>query len=374
MKKLIWTLVILMVVGVFGGRAWWLYQHQETGANIVKIGAVLPMSGVVSDSNKKIVATLNVAKDIIEAENLLGDKHISYQLEDGKYTVKDSLAAFNKLIMDKPNTIIVLGDVPVYGLKTRIKENKIPTIALITGTADITKNNPYLFRAFHANNVLAEKNSKFLLDKGADTIAILRIKNNYGDDMANTFIEKFEQSGGKVLINESYAMDSLDVRPQIAKILNTNPKAVFITGSGTGYIAAFNQLKENAYEGIVLTESAIMDAEVYSHITHNAEGCYFAPAEYDLEQVPTFKDRYKQVIQEEPDIFTAFTLMTMQVLAEAVKRGGTEPEAIRNALLSLKDFDTVMGKVTFNADGELYLDSLSIKQMQADGSAKIIKE
>ncbi|MBP5534617.1 MAG: ABC transporter substrate-binding protein [Alphaproteobacteria bacterium] len=374
MKKIIIGLCVVVLIAVFGGRAWWLYQHKETGDDIVKIGAVLPMSGIVSDSNKKIVATLNVAKDIIEAENLLENQCISYQLEDGKYTVKDSLSAFNKLITDKPNAIIVLGDVPVYGLKTRIKENKIPTIALITGTADITKNNPYLFRAFHANNVLAEKNSKFLLDKGADTVAILRIKNNYGDDMANTFIEKFEQGGGKVLINESYAMDSLDVRPQIAKILNTNPKAVFITGSGTGYIAAFNQLKENAYEGIVLTESAIMDTEVYSHITNNAEGCYFATAEYGFEQLPTFKGRYQKAIQEEPDIFTAFTLMTMQVLTEAIRRGGTEPEGIRRALLSLKDFDTVMGKVTFNADGELYLDSLSIKQMQADGTAKIVKE
>ena len=374
MRKLIWGLVIVAVVAVFGGRAWWLYQNRETGNNVVKIGAVLPMSGIVSDSNKKIVATLNVAKDIIESENLLDNRRISYQLEDGKYTVKDSLSAFNKLIMDKPNAIIVLGDVPVYGLKTRIKENKIPTVAFITGTADITKGNPYLFRAFHANNVLAEKNSKFLLDKGADTIAILRIKNNYGDDMAKTFIEKFEMGGGKVLINESYAMDSLDVRPQIAKILNTNPKAVFITGSGTGYIAAFNQLKENAYKGIVLTESAIMDAEVYSHITHNAEGCYFATAEYNFEQLPTFKDRYKKAIQEEPDIFTAFTLMTMQVLTEAVKRGGTETEGIRKALLSLKDFDTVMGKITFNEEGELYLDSLVIKQMQPDGTAKVIKE
>ena len=69
MKKLIWTLVILIVVAVFGGRAWYLYQYRETSDNVVKIGAVLPMSGIVSDSNKKIVATLNIAKDMFENAN-----------------------------------------------------------------------------------------------------------------------------------------------------------------------------------------------------------------------------------------------------------------------------------------------------------------
>ncbi len=374
MRKFIWGLVILVVVAVFGGRVWYLNQHKQIGDNVVKIGAVLPMSGIVSDSNKKIVATLNIAKDMLENANALGNRKIKYQFEDGKYTIKDSLSAFNKLMMDKQNAVIVLGDVPSYGLNTRIKENKIPTIALITGTANITKGNPYMFRAFHANNVLAENNSKFLLRKNADTVAILKIKNTYGDDMAKTFSEEFEKLGGKIVIAESYAMDSLDVRAQIAKILSKEPKAIFIVGSGTGYIAAFNQLKENKYNGIVLTESAIMDSEVYSHITNNAEGAYFSLAEYSFDKLPDFVEKYKQDIQAEPDIFTAFTYMTMEVLSEAIKRKGEQPEQIREGLLSLKDFDTVMGKITFDNEGELYLDSLVIKQMQPDGTAKIVKE
>ena len=124
-----------------------------------------------------------------------------------------------------------------------------------------------------------------MLRKNADTVAILKIKNTYGDDMAKTFSDEFEKLGGKIVITESYAMDSLDVRAQIAKILNKQPKAIFIVGSGTGYIAAFNQLKENKYNGIVLTESAIMDSEVYSHITNNAEGAYFSLAEYNFDKL-----------------------------------------------------------------------------------------
>ena len=90
MKKLIWGLVIIVVVAVFGGRAWWLYQHRETGNNVVKIGAVLPMSGIVSDSNKKIVATLNVAKDIIES-TAQTQAALSYHYSRNDHLVSDVL-------------------------------------------------------------------------------------------------------------------------------------------------------------------------------------------------------------------------------------------------------------------------------------------
>ncbi len=48
MKKLIWGLVIVAVVAVFGGRAWWLYQHRETDTNVVKIGVLTDLSGFSS--------------------------------------------------------------------------------------------------------------------------------------------------------------------------------------------------------------------------------------------------------------------------------------------------------------------------------------
>lgn len=373
-KTLVWTVVILALVALFGGRALWLYAHHETDEKLIRIGAVLPMSGIVSDSNKKIVVTLDVCKDMIEKTGALGNKTIRYQFEDGKLTVKDSLSAFYKLMLGKPNAAIVLGDVPVYGLNTRIKENKVPTMALIAGTSNITQGNPYLFRAFQASNLLAKNNSRFLIAQKADTVAILKIKNTAGDDMINQFTEEYEKLGGKVLITERYAIDALDVRTQIAKMLSKKPKAVYISGFGTGYIAAFNQLKENNYNGLVLTESAVMDSAVYSHIVNNAEGVYFSVAGYNFDRFPDFVEKYKQRLGVEPDIFTAFTFMTMEVLSEAIKRKGEQPEQIREGLLSLKNFDTVMGKITFDEEGELYLDSLELKQMQSDGAAKVVKE
>ena len=40
-KKLIWTLVIVAIASIFGGRAWYLYQHQkEQQTNALNVAIV----------------------------------------------------------------------------------------------------------------------------------------------------------------------------------------------------------------------------------------------------------------------------------------------------------------------------------------------
>ena len=45
MRKLIWGLVIVAVVAVFGGRAWYLHKQAEQNKDAIKIGVVVPLSG-----------------------------------------------------------------------------------------------------------------------------------------------------------------------------------------------------------------------------------------------------------------------------------------------------------------------------------------
>ena len=69
MKKLIWGLVIVAVVAVFGGRAWWLYQHRETNENVVKIGVILPLSGDASRDGQEALLAAKMAQEEINAGN-----------------------------------------------------------------------------------------------------------------------------------------------------------------------------------------------------------------------------------------------------------------------------------------------------------------
>ena len=55
----------------------------------------------------------------------------------------------------------------------------------------------------------------------------------------------------------------------------------------------------------------------------------------------------------EPNAFASSSYASVYILAEAIKNAqSTDSTAIRDALANIKDFDTVLGKVSFNADGD----------------------
>ena len=87
MRKLIWTLVILVIVGVFGGRAWYLYQNREIRDNVVKIGVLLPLSGPVARDGQDCLTGIKAAEQNIN-QNPSNHFKIKLMIEDTKYTEK----------------------------------------------------------------------------------------------------------------------------------------------------------------------------------------------------------------------------------------------------------------------------------------------
>ena len=85
MKKVIITLCVVAVVAIFGGRAWWLYQHRETDTNAVKVGLISVTSGLYAkmghDFNNGVILA-------IEELNVTSDKKMKHLIEDGKPNIK----------------------------------------------------------------------------------------------------------------------------------------------------------------------------------------------------------------------------------------------------------------------------------------------
>ena len=95
MRKLIWTLEILVVVGVFGGRAWWLYQHRETDTNVVKVGGFLPLSGPLARDGVEFLKGLKIAQKQINSDNQYNFQ-INLQMEDSKFSGPQAVSLFNR--------------------------------------------------------------------------------------------------------------------------------------------------------------------------------------------------------------------------------------------------------------------------------------
>jgi branched-chain amino acid transport system substrate-binding protein len=99
------------------------------------------------------------------------------------------------------------------------------------------------------------------------------------------------------------------------------------------------------------------DPEILKVAGSSAEGVIYSARAYDPESsnptihafVAAFKARYG----ETPDIFAAFSYDAAQIMALAMKRGGTTSGGIKNALYSTKNFPGVCGQTSFDENGDV---------------------
>ena len=87
-----------------------------------------------------------------------------------------------------------------------------------------------------------------------------------------------------------------------------------------------------------------------------AEGAITFTAWLPTDDTPgnqAFVQNYTETFGIAPNAFAAASYASVYILAAAIKNAqSTDPAAIRDALASIKDLDTILGKFSFNADGD----------------------
>ena len=364
MRKLIWTLVILVVVGVFGGRAWWLYQHRETDTNVVKVGGFLPLSGPLARDGVEFLKGLKIAQKQINSDNQYNFQ-INLQMEDSKFSGPQAVSLFNRLV--DSNALISSGTPSTASIAPLLLQHKIPTISLINAEDKTILSNPQIFRGWISARLTASEIGRYIIQEYPEkTVALLRTHSSAdAKEFEEGLLGQLTKKNIQLQMTETFAVTDMETNAQVLKLMSKNPDIIVVYGYAQGYIAAINSLLRMGYKGDVITT---WDIEMNSSLIPNhAAGIYFVTPTYDFSQLA------KEDATATNNFFVAFGYEVLRMLAEAMKNG-TKPEQIREGLENLKDFETGFGKVSYDKQGELYFPPFILKQMQTDGSAKIIKE
>ena len=366
MRKLIWTLVILVVVGVFGGRAWYLHKQAVAEKDVVKIGVILPLSGDASRDGQEALLAAKMAQEEI---NTTSSNKVVIKSEDSKYSSKASISAFNKLYGEGVDGVVVFGDVPSMAVIPLLKNSPLP-LAAMAGDEPIPSMSPWAFQAFVPVKQLAQTAADyFVINQKMKNVALLYVKCPVGEQFIAAFEKQIEKLNGKVIATESFKMGDLDTKAQITKILANNPEGIFIYGWGPGYVSALNYLKQMRYNGAIMTDFNIVPN--MNILVEKGKDVLFM--DLHLKQ-NGFAQKFHDKHGVYPNIFSTFIYETVRIFNHVVQPGKGK-ENSRENLANLKDFQTEIGNISFNSNGEISgIEAIVIKKIQPDGSAKIIKE
>ncbi|MBP5534607.1 MAG: ABC transporter substrate-binding protein [Alphaproteobacteria bacterium] len=368
MKKTIIGLCVVALIAVFGGRAWYLQSQKKTEKidKVIKIGAVLPMSGALSDDGSMTQKALTEA---FNEFNQSSDFKVKLVVEDGKFTAKDSISAFRKLQSDNINIVFIYGDVPAIAIQPISKEQNLPIYANALKTLDLGVN------FFPDTSYLIDYSSDFVMnDLNAKSASILYLKGIETEFMAKHFEDRLAEKNIPVLRKDSFAIDATDARSLITKILEPNPEVVAIFGWGALYPKLINTLREQGFTGPIITDWNIT---TYTNVIGTKHPLYWTDTRFDFNsddvELRNFVKRFEKKYQRSPSSFSMMNYIAAKIIASSIKKYDYDVQEVYKNILNTRDFSSVLGPISIGENNHMRV-PLVIKQMQADGTIKIIKK
>lgn len=353
-------------------------------SNDIKIGANFELTGGVANYGSQALNGLKLAVKQVNDAGGINGKKITLVTADNKSEASEAANAATKLISNDRVRVLVGPATTSNVLATTqiATDNKIPVIAPTGTNPKITVENgnvkPYVFRSCFIDPLQGEVMAGFAAKTlQAKTAAIyVDSSSDYSKSLAEVFTKKFEEAGGRVVIQEAFLQKDQDFKATLTKLKAQNPDVIFIPAYYEEVGKIVKQAREMGVTVPMLGTDGWDDAKLVE-IAGAAplNGTYFS-SHYSVqdsdESVKKFIEAFKAEYKQEPSVFAALGYDAGVMLIDAIKRaGGDDPEKIRKALEETKNLQVGTGVITIDANHDP-IKSAVVLEMK-DGE-KIFKE
>ena len=327
----------------------------------ISIGVVLPSTGRLADTfGIPISQGFELALSEINAAQPNGAK-LKLIIENDQSTVEGAIAAFNTLIQEGVSTI--LG--PSTSSQTEMafpvaQENRVVAISPTSSARGLSALGGYVFRIALTTDKLIPPGIEVTQPKlGYQRAATMYDETDlFSADGDASVQEVLAAKGVEVITTETFKGGDTDFSQQLTRIQSLNPDVIFVSclsPEKPGILMQGHELGISA-PFIVRTLTAA-DVQAAGAAAEGAITFVGWGAALDTPGNQAFVENYNTKFGTEPTNYAARSYVTLHILAAAIaKAESTDAAAIRDALASIRDFDTIFGKFSFNADGDAVYD------------------
>ena len=328
----------------------------EDKSNEISIGVVLPLTGHLASTGQLMKEGLELALSEINAQP--NGPTLQFIIEDDTSTPEGAVAAFNKLIHEDSISVI-LGPATSSATQAAFpiaQENQVVAITATAGARGLGAIGDFVFRVPLTTSVVIPKGIQITQAKlGYQRVATLYDKTDlFSTDRDETLRETFAANGIEVLTTEVYQSGDTDFSAQLTRIKALNPDTIFVSALPPEKPGILIQGQELGIS-VPIIMSSLTSVEVEA-AGAAAEGAITFIGWLPTDDTPgnqTFVQDYKANFGMTPNIFAAASYATAHILAEAINNAESiDAIAIRDALASIRDLDTILGKFSFDSNGD----------------------
>ena len=326
----------------------------------IAIGAVHPLTGRLGLEHPPVGYGFELAVEEVN-NSQLSDVKIRLIVEDSQSTVEGAVAAFNKLIHQDGVSAILGPEASTQAQEVFpiAQQNQVVAMSPTSAASGLSAIGDFIFRTNLTTDVIIPNGVRVTQEKlDYQKVATLFDDTDVFSKISDAELrEALTGSGVEILTTEHFQGGDTDFSAQFARIKELNPDVIFVSAV---VVDTPKILIQGRQLGIPFEVPFIVNLTLSTDQLETAgdaaEGTITFTswdAAADTPGNQAFVQNYTAKYGVEPSVWAALSYTAVYVLAEAITEAqSTDSSAIAAALAEIKDFDTILGKFSFNADGD----------------------
>ncbi len=356
MKNLIWTIVI---VAVLGGGWYTIKNKSESSSQTIKIGVATLLTGDYAVLGENIVNAAKLAVEDVNKSGGINGRKFEIVIQDSGVDSKSGLSAVQKLI-NADQIKYIIGGMSSNGtlaVAPLANQHEVIVLTPVTGGKNVDEAGDFIFRIANSDILAGRDLANVMVEMGYKNVGVVSATTEYTLDIKNTFEKVVKDNGGTVVVSEEFRSGTTDYRTLVAKVREAKPQALLVLSQlGTDAAQFIKQAREAGYDVPLFTDFTLATNSGVKEILGSLDGIYFADPYYELGNSATkaFFERYQDVYGKSSAIpfHAASTYDGIMLFADALRAEGDDSEKVQQWLITqVKNYRGLMGTYSLDSSG-----------------------
>src|SRR5262249_9509991 len=340
-------------------------------AEDVKVGVVLPLTGVLAPVGKQVQAGIKAYMDKNGAT--VAGKKIDLIVKDDGSVADNSKRLAQELIVNDKVAIIGSALTPsAMAIGPLSTQSKTANVVMVSGTSGvINPNNPYMVRTSFTlgqqSGIIAEWAAK----NGSKKVAIIQSDWAPGAEATAVFTESFTKAGGQVVETIKVPLANPDFAPFLQRARDLGPDTLFVfvpTGQAGTFAKQFIERGLDKAGIRLIGPGDIADDYDLPGMGDAMLGVVTAGIYSVLHDTPVNKDfvaEFKKVNNFRPNFISLGGYDGMHAIYETLTRpnGNTEAGALSGAMKGMK-WESPRGPIAIDAETRDIVQNVYIRKVE----------
>lgn len=234
----------------------------------------------------------------------------------------------------------------------------LPTVVWGAVLPDVTYGHKYP-EIHRVNGTMINQNetaANFMSQQGYRTWAVIHDTTDYGKGHNKYFSENINKLGGKITGTFGVTADQQDFTAELTQIKSQKPQALYFGGLTPIGVRIRQQMDKLGLEAQFQGTSGILSDDFIRGLGTLAEGTLAFREGAPLEKLPGgkfFAEKYaEQKYGSAPEAYGPFAYAAADLLIDTIEKTGPDRRKVIAELATVKDKDSIVGKITFDDHGQ----------------------